>query len=504
MRCASIALVVASLALLFGSQRTKAESPVPHPAQLASDDPWANERYQLGGNNNSRQANQFGATVGSGAPAATQATSPLDRAQSAVVGTAGTLRDGIESGIKQANQQFQSATGLGSQSQTPSATTWPAPPPLSSAAGVAPTSAAPSSLATTRPSNTSGWTSIHTEMAPPTLLTPPLLPLSNSATGSLSSTATTGPSFPSSAPPNNSAGSVFNSGSGQRDSSHSLLIDPNGASRQNGLGSAATTQSAAKSPDWSSGWGNTTPNQATIGRTSDTTLGSSNVNSSSTLPRVGPEVPRQPTGNFATEADPWNRSAPATPSNSSTARNGSPTTVLGDRYNQPGAQSQTGANIWADLPTQSTASSASAPQANFNNQPGGIGQPATSFSNFSNQPNLGQPSLNQPSLNQPSLSQPGLGQSTIGQNVAGQPVLGQQGNNMSTLGFGSQNGMPGQQPPNQDEHPWVPLLIASVTLAGSLGANLFLGWSYADARHRYHLVVRRSTESFHKATGIAA
>jgi hypothetical protein len=85
-----------------------------------------------------------------------------------------------------------------------------------------------------------------------------------------------------------------------------------------------------------------------------------------------------------------------------------------------------------------------------------------------------------------------------------QPNLTQSGGNMSTLGFGNQNGLMGQQPMNQEQLPWMPLLAVSLTLAGSLGANLYLGWSYADARHRYHLLVRRSTESFHKATGIAA
>jgi hypothetical protein len=497
--------------VLFSWHGAKAEMPPGDTTRLAADDPWANERYQLGGGNNSRQANQFGATIGSGAPAATQAPSLLDRGQNAVVGTASTLRDGIESGIKQANnqlnqaggqiingttntgrelgQQFQNVTGLGSQSQAQSAATWPAPPPALST-----TSAAQSSAPTTRPTSSAGWTSIRSDMAPPTLLAPPLTPLSNSATGNFSSTTGAGPSFPPAAPPNNSASSTSNNGSPQRDQFHSVLADPTSASRQNAAASTATGQSAAKSPDWSSGWGNTAPNQATIGRTNDNTIGSGNNSSSSTLPRVGPGVPRQTTGGFATDTDPWNRTAPAATSNNNPARGSPATAGLSDRYNQPAAPSQNGANLWADLPSQSTAPSANAPQASVNNQPGINNQPSTSFSNFPNQQNTGQSTL----------GQPGLNPSTMGQNVAGQPLLNQPGGNMSTLGFGNQNAMLGQQPMTPDEHPWGLLLVASVSLAGSLGANLFLGWSYADARHRYHLLVRRTTESFHKATGIAA
>jgi len=61
-----------------------------------------------------------------------------------------------------------------------------------------------------------------------------------------------------------------------------------------------------------------------------------------------------------------------------------------------------------------------------------------------------------------------------------------------------------QTTPVGDQLPWMPLLAVSVALAGSLGANLFLGWSYADARHRYRNLVRKTTNSFHRAAGVAA
>jgi hypothetical protein len=504
MRPASIALAVASSILLFLAQ------------QAHADDPWSNSRYQLGGGNNSRQANQYGATIGSGAPSATQAPSPLDRAQNAVVGTAGTLRDGVEAGIRQANQtggqivsgtasagrdlgqQFQSATGLDGQSQPSSSNTWPAPPPTPSS----PTNAGALNGTTSRTATTtssSGWTSIHSDMAPPTLLAPPLVPLSNSSSGSFSSSTSAGPSFPT-APP---AGPSFDNSKNQRDQFHSLLADPSASSRQNSAPAPAATSSAARAPDWSSGWGTNAPSQPSLGGASDTAFGrGSGPSVAPPLPRVAPEVPRSTTGGFANDTDPWNRPFPDTSTTSSPAssapsnnplRGSASAPTADDRYNPAPATSQNGSSIWAGLPAPSAASP-NAPLGNLNSQPGLNNQPSTGFGNFPNQSNM---------------AQPNLGPSPAGQNVAGQPLLNrpnptQPGGNMSTLGFGNQNGLLGPQSMNQEQVPWMPLLAVSLTLAGSLGANLYLGWSYADARHRYHLLVRRSTESFHKATGIAA
>ena len=43
---------------------------------------------------------------------------------------------------------------------------------------------------------------------------------------------------------------------------------------------------------------------------------------------------------------------------------------------------------------------------------------------------------------------------------------------------------------------WGPLLIAFVALFGSLGANLFLGYSYMDVRSKYLALLRKSARSF--------
>jgi hypothetical protein len=47
--------------------------------------------------------------------------------------------------------------------------------------------------------------------------------------------------------------------------------------------------------------------------------------------------------------------------------------------------------------------------------------------------------------------------------------------------------------------PWVPLLVVSLSLAGSIGANLFLGWSYIDARQRYRSLVQKTANTFRRA-----
>jgi hypothetical protein len=41
-------------------------------------------------------------------------------------------------------------------------------------------------------------------------------------------------------------------------------------------------------------------------------------------------------------------------------------------------------------------------------------------------------------------------------------------------------------------------------LAGSLAANLFLGWSYLDARQKYESLVRRTAETFRRTKPAAA
>ncbi len=59
------------------------------------------------------------------------------------------------------------------------------------------------------------------------------------------------------------------------------------------------------------------------------------------------------------------------------------------------------------------------------------------------------------------------------------------------------------QTPATDQLPWMPLLVVSLSLAGSLGANLFLGWSYMDARQKYRHLVQKTASKFRRAMAAA-
>ena len=50
-----------------------------------------------------------------------------------------------------------------------------------------------------------------------------------------------------------------------------------------------------------------------------------------------------------------------------------------------------------------------------------------------------------------------------------------------------------------EQPPWLPLLVVSLSLMGSLSANLFLGWSYMDARQKYRTLVRNTADKFRRA-----
>jgi hypothetical protein len=93
-------------------------------------------------------------------------------------------------------------------------------------------------------------------------------------------------------------------------------------------------------------------------------------------------------------------------------------------------------------------------------------------------------------------------------------VIGSAGGNMN---FGAQNSGFSQQPQtvnaakpaqpntaNGEPQPWVTLLVVILGLAGSLAANIYLGWSYLDARQKYQALVRRTAETFRRTHTAAA
>jgi hypothetical protein len=143
------------------------------------------------------------------------------------------------------------------------------------------------------------------------------------------------------------------------------------------------------------------------------------------------------------------------------------------RYNQPAAptpQSNLAADAWANFapaPNRDTASAA----PDRNSQP------------------VQNPGLSK-TFDQPAAPLPAQPMATIG---TAPPAGNQRPSTQQPTGM-----------PNGEELPWKPLLAVSLALAASLGANFFLGVSYADARHRYVSLVTKTTHAFQKEAGIAA
>jgi hypothetical protein len=63
---------------------------------------------------------------------------------------------------------------------------------------------------------------------------------------------------------------------------------------------------------------------------------------------------------------------------------------------------------------------------------------------------------------------------------------------------------PTQAAASGEPQPWVTLLVVILALAGSLAANIYLGWSYMDARQKYQALVRRTAETFRRTHTAAA
>jgi hypothetical protein len=131
-----------------------------------------------------------------------------------------------------------------------------------------------------------------------------------------------------------------------------------------------------------------------------------------------------------------------------------------------------------------------APSAN-NSQPGGTpstnpgrgGAPAATTANPSN--------LNQTAQQAGPTNQPLL----IGAGGAGSKSSGS--------GATSLKSTPTTPAAPGEEQPWMPLVLASLALVGSLSANLFLGWSYVDARQKYRTLVRKTADKFRRAAEAA-
>lgn len=441
-----------------------------------------------------------------GQPITNTAPSISQRAQAAYNDSNTAIRDGVEAGIRSANNQMsQAASGVGTQlnqqaqswsnsavnglrsgaEQAANSFTTPAsssnPSGASTRGGVTspwPTTSTAPAAATNSASRSSsamvaangGWTSIGTGIAAPPLLVPqsPMLnPVGTTTNFGNAGGPASRPTFPVAA-------------TNDQPTMHSVLADP---ARSDTAGSLNNAPS-----DWINNWNNQSNTPPSIGKTGNQ-MGST-VRDSELVPLQG------------------SNSANSDPRSVTTARQSD---NWGDSWNQP-AQSSPPASIGSPSNRQAN-SNVSSP---FGNQPIG-NQGNGQFSTAANsQPQTG-PALggfntpmNNPSSQLPNNQMAGNqmpnSQMTNGQMAGGQMPNGQMASNtipsntMGTTQFatnGNQGGR-GQLGNGTEQQPWVPFIGAVLIMAFSLAANLYLGVSYLDARQKYQSLVRKTAETFRR------
>jgi hypothetical protein len=122
-------------------------------------------------------------------------------------------------------------------------------------------------------------------------------------------------------------------------------------------------------------------------------------------------------------------------------------------------------------------------------------KPVTIGSAGSAAPSIQAPS-NAPQLSPPPFGPPGS--NNVGSNGTN-PYAAQQQQQQ-------QGGLFGAKPPQTaggEPQPWATLLGAILLLAFSIAGNVYLGWSYMDARQKYQALVRRTADTFRR-TKVAA
>jgi hypothetical protein len=420
-----------------------------------------------------------------------QSAQPITtRAQNAVNETATSLRDGFNAGVSATGQQVQSWTNAGSQqlqsagnnlrsgaqqtlgtvgypsqSSNPFATQ-PQAPAASSASrgGVAPPPWGANSTAPAAPvtSVAPAWADSSLPVTPVdhSMLATPSSPQPSSNWSSIGSAIAAPPLLTPTMPPSTNPFAPLNTM--PADSGPSFTTDafrgnqPNTGSSVN---SAPQSSSASNTDDWAAKWdasannsGSNSSNNSSFGR-GPSAFSRDNSNSARSSefgagPRLSANTP-EVKSTVAKPADGW----------------------LNDAWTQNSQSPQNGTSTAIGSARNATISAAN---------------------NNAQQPQIQSPT-NAPQLN-------------------GQPI-GTAGNNTN---FGGQNSGFSQQPQTMntgkavqagvagEPQPWVTLLVAILGLAGSLAANIYLGWSYLDARQKYQALVRRTAETFRRTHTVAA
>ncbi|MEX0611069.1 MAG: hypothetical protein WD738_07990 [Pirellulales bacterium] len=397
-------------------------------------------------------------------PPATGGVAPpptvIDRTRTAVTESGATLRDGLEAGIEAASQQLQGLTGsAGRQLQTTGDNLRAA---AEQTLGVGGNSRSQiSNPFVTAPPAPAASSRSRGGLAPPPWAEPP----ATSAPDWNAESSETGPSLDRTAPRG---------------------LQP--MQRETGWTSIGSNVAAPRL---------LVPALTTSARTTSPASAAASSGPSLTAPALGREPIHSVLGDSSPPAAPpargadnwatgWGTSAPSPATISRAATDTSPGSTAGDTglaavqptNAQPPDPQQQAAKSWADLwsdkdpwaePQQTPRSGAPATQAATD----------TTTNNPASQPVVGPPANNgSPPVANLGAVQPGPSLS---------PAVG----TLSPLSTT-------QQPP------WLPLLVVSLSLAGSLGANLFLGWSYIDARQKYRTLVRKTADKFRRAATAAA
>lgn len=392
----------------------------------------------------SRQFNQRGATIG-GAPVAASETNPwtVENAQNSLNNAGNSLRDSATSSIEQVNQQFNQ-TGQDLYNKTKDAAS-DFGNQLQSTMGFGsqPTTAATSAAPAGQ----------RYAPAPPLSTTP--IGTAQAAAPSAGNWTTINPTLapPRLTPPplSNGIRVASNPTAGTTNLGPSFPPPPTvDAAGQRSLLSNSSPSSTSNSREsdgqWDSAWGTSASTPAAIGGNDGTGM----------VP-VPPRV-RNAAATSSPQMPPTSTNASAPP--------------LDERYRPVSSSppaNNAGADDWANFgrPQNNVFDDPRLPAAAQSQQPA-----AASQQNPPNQPFVGQPMPTQP-------------------NIGTQPT---------TLPTAATN------PPvaTPEEVPWKPLLAVSLALAGSIGANFYLGMSYAEARHRYRTLVAKTTHAFEKKAGLAA
>lgn len=248
--------------------------------------------------------------------------------------------------------------------------------------------------------------------------------------------------------------------------------------------SGAPSSPPAGSADAAASWGNAGDSRAVIRRSSvpadrpSSDLGLVPVQSTSTQPRSQSSPPTSDRwADSWSGTDPWDQPTREPQQPSQPASSTQPVaTPPAQGAPWPGTASGTGQSLdgWGDNSGTSSPTSVPTAAGAWPGNPAPSGPTATSPS----QPTAAAPS---PVATGPPAA-PG---------AAGGPAT-------TTTATASPSTPPAEQ------QPWLPLVLVSLGLAGSLGANLFLGWSYMESRHRYRVLAQKTADTFQRAKGLAA